>query len=82
MPTINETTGYLDDLGKRFDGSVVDLHKAMTEALEKLDGKASDPVLLAEFQRKSGDYAVMRSAQSNVVKLMKDVDMGIVSNFR
>ncbi|EHP4696095.1 type III secretion system needle filament protein MxiH, partial [Shigella flexneri] len=38
--------------------------------------------LLAEYQSKLSEYTLYRNAQSNTVKVIKDVDAAIIQNFR
>lgn len=40
-------SGYLDDVSAKFDTSVQDLQTQVTDALDKLAAKPSDPALLA-----------------------------------
>lgn len=47
-------SGYLDDVSAKFDAGVDNLQTQVTEALDKLAAKPSDPALLAAYQSKLG----------------------------
>ncbi|WP_019101639.1 type III secretion system needle complex protein, partial [Chromobacterium haemolyticum] len=51
-------------------------------ALKKLNGNPSNPQLLADYQSKLSEYNLYRNAQSNTVKVFKDIDAAIIQNFR
>lgn len=75
-------SGYLDGVSNQFDTGVSDLQGQITTALEKLSEKPSDPELLAKYQSKLSEYNLYRNAQSNTVKVFKDIDAAIIQNFR
>lgn len=79
MPT--SWSGYLDEVSAKFDKGVDNLQTQVTEALDKLAAKPSDPALLAAYQSKL-EYNLYRNAQSNTVKVFKDIDAAIIQNFR
>lgn len=62
-------SGYLDDVSAKFDTGVDNLQTQVTEALDKLAAKPSDPALLAAYQSKLSEYNLYRNAQSNTVKV-------------
>lgn len=74
--------GYLSGLSDEFDNGVASLNKELGDALEALKADPSDPQNLAEYQSRLSEYTLYRNAQSNVVKVYKDVDSAIISNFR
>ncbi|HHR5887227.1 TPA: type III secretion system needle complex protein [Providencia alcalifaciens] len=78
----NIWSGYLDDVSRTFDTGVNDLQKQVDEALDELSKKPSDPALLAQYQSKLSEYNLYRNAQSNTVKVFKDIDAAIIQNFR
>ncbi|CAG9435417.1 TPA: type III secretion system needle complex protein [Providencia alcalifaciens] len=78
----NIWSGYLDDVSRTFDTGVNDLQKQIDEALGELSKKPSDPALLAQYQSKLSEYNLYRNAQSNTVKVFKDIDAAIIQNFR
>lgn len=80
MPT--SWSGYLDEVSAKFDKGVDNLQTQVTEALDKLAAKPSDPALLAAYQSKLSGYNLYRNAQSNTVKVFKDIDAAIIQNFR
>ncbi|ETT01152.1 MULTISPECIES: type III secretion system needle complex protein [Providencia] len=78
----NIWSGYLDDVSLTFDKGVNDLQKQIDEALAELAKRPSDPALLAQYQSKLSEYNLYRNAQSNTVKVFKDIDAAIIQNFR
>lgn len=81
MPNIS-WSGYLDGVSNTFDTGVSDLQAQVTESLEKLSKSPSDPALLAAYQSKLSEYNLYRNAQSNTVKVFKDIGAAIIQNFR
>lgn len=75
-------SGYLDGISQSFDTGVEDLQKQVTDSLTELTKKPSDPQLLAKYQSKLSEYNLYRNAQSNTVKVFKDIDAAIIQNFR
>ncbi|KVP40497.1 type III secretion system protein PrgI [Burkholderia ubonensis] len=75
-------TGYLDNISKTFDTGVQDLQRQVDEALADLATSPSDPQKLALYQSKLSEYNLYRNAQSNTVKVFKDIDAAIIQNFR
>lgn len=75
-------SGYIDDISRGFDSGVQDLRDQVDQALKDLENKPSDPQLLAAYQSKLSEYNLYRNAQSNVVKVFKDIDAAIIQNFR
>ncbi|CAG9435562.1 type III secretion system needle complex protein [Providencia alcalifaciens] len=78
----NIWSGYLDDVSLTFDQGVKDLQGQIDEALKNLAARPSDPALLAQYQSKLSEYNLYRNAQSNTVKVFKDIDAAIIQNFR
>ncbi|KVN41156.1 type III secretion system needle complex protein [Burkholderia ubonensis] len=78
----NPWNGYLTELGRSFDSGVTKLNEELEQALIDLTQNPSDPALLAAYQSKLSEYSLYRNAQSNVVKVFKDIDAAIVQNFR
>ena len=75
-------SGYLDGVSNTFDTGVSDLQSQVTESLDKLSKSPSDPALLAAYQGKLSEYNLYRNAQSNTVKVFKDIGAAIIQNFR
>ena len=75
-------SGYLDGISNTFDTGVSDLQSQVTESLDKLSKSPSDPALLAAYQSKLSEYNLYRNAQSNTVKVYKDIGAAIIQNFR
>lgn len=75
-------SGYLDDISAQFDSGVQNLQQQVDDALVDLSQKPSDPQLLATYQSKLSEYNLYRNAQSNTVKVFKDIDAAIIQNFR
>ncbi|MFP7609877.1 type III secretion system needle complex protein [Serratia quinivorans] len=74
--------GFLSHQSAAFDTGVAALNDSLDAALKKLQADPSDPQNLAEYQSRLSEYTLYRNAQSNVVKVYKDVDSSIISNFR
>lgn len=74
--------GYLSNRSSTFDNGVVQLNSELELALEKLAADPSNPELLAIYQSRLSEYTLYRNAQSNVVKVYKDVGSAIITNFR
>lgn len=75
-------SGYLDDVSATFTIGVQDLQQQIDKSLAELSKKPSDPALLAAYQSKLSEYNLYRNAQSNTVKVFKDIDAAIIQNFR
>ncbi|MEN3029795.1 type III secretion system needle complex protein [Chromobacterium amazonense] len=75
-------SGYIDGISNGFDSGVKNLRSQLDQALTNLQNKPSDPQLLATYQSKLSEYNLYRNAQSNVVKVFKDIDAAIIQNFR
>ncbi|WP_279205340.1 type III secretion system needle complex protein [Obesumbacterium proteus] len=75
-------SGYLDGVSNQFDTGVQNLQQQVDDALVNLSQKPSDPQLLATYQSKLSEYNLYRNAQSNTVKVFKDIDAAIIQNFR
>lgn len=75
-------SGYLDGVSNQFDAGVQNLQQQVDDALTALTQKPSDPQLLAAYQSKLSEYNLYRNAQSNTVKVFKDIDAAIIQNFR
>lgn len=78
----NGWNGFLTSLSGRFDDGVVLLNAKLETALGALTEDPSDPQLLAQYQAALSEYTLYRNAQSNVVKVYKDVASAIITNFR
>ncbi|PTU66869.1 EscF/YscF/HrpA family type III secretion system needle major subunit [Chromobacterium sp. Panama] len=72
----------LSELSKTFDTGTSTLQKELSKALGKLNSNPSNPQLLADYQSKLSEYNLYRNAQSNTVKVFKDIDAAIIQNFR
>lgn len=79
---VPESDWTLSELSADFDKGTKTLQDELTVALEKLTVNPSNPQLLAEYQSKLSEYTLYRNAQSNTVKVIKDVDAAIIQNFR
>ncbi len=74
--------GFLTTLSDRFTTNVSELNAELSETLALLMGDPSNPQYLANYQSKLSEYTLFRNAQSNVVKVYKDVGSAIIANFR
>ncbi|EPW1928162.1 type III secretion system needle complex protein [Escherichia coli] len=79
---VPEKDWTLSELSADFDKGTKTLQDELTAALERLTVNPSNPQLLAEYQSKLSEYTLYRNAQSNTVKVIKDVDAAIIQNFR
>ncbi|MFT8209928.1 MAG: type III secretion system needle complex protein [Symbiopectobacterium sp.] len=74
--------GYLLNKSSTFDEGVTQLNSELELAIEELSKDPSNPELLAIYQSRLSEYTLYRNAQSNVVKVYKDVGSAIITNFR
>ncbi|WP_067700180.1 type III secretion system needle complex protein [Erwinia sp. ErVv1] len=74
--------GFLSATSGDFDTGVTKLNEELSEALDKLKSDPSNPEYLAKYQSRLSEYTLYRNAQSNVVKVYKDVASAIITNFR
>lgn len=74
--------GFLSEMSGPFDSGVTNLNTELDEALKLLTADPSNPELLAKYQSRLSEYTLYRNAQSNVVKVYKDVASAIITNFR
>lgn len=80
--TVPDKDWTLSSLSETFDDGTQTLQRQLTSALNALAENPSNPQLLAEYQSKLSEYTLYRNAQSNTVKVIKDVDAAIIQNFR
>lgn len=80
--TVPDKDWTLSSLSETFDDGTQTLQEQLTAALNALAENPSNPQLLAEYQSKLSEYTLYRNAQSNTVKVIKDVDAAIIQNFR
>ncbi|EGE2693323.1 EscF/YscF/HrpA family type III secretion system needle major subunit [Shigella flexneri] len=80
--TVPDKDWTLSSLSETFDDGTQTLQGQLTSALNELAKNPSNPQLLAEYQSKLSEYTLYRNAQSNTVKVIKDVDAAIIQNFR
>ncbi|WP_345831636.1 type III secretion system needle complex protein [Erwinia sp. HDF1-3R] len=74
--------GFLSAMSGDFDTGVTNLNEELSAALEHLKSDPSNPEYLAKYQSRLSEYTLYRNAQSNVVKVYKDVASAIITNFR
>ncbi|MGL5990311.1 MAG: type III secretion system needle complex protein [Plesiomonas sp.] len=72
----------LSSVSSTFDTGTAEIQNELEEALTKLSENPSDPQVLAEYQSRLSEYNLYRNAQSNTVKVFKDIDAAIIQNFR
>ncbi|CNF34351.1 type III secretion system needle filament subunit SctF [Yersinia kristensenii] len=82
VPSTPYWDGFLTSLSGRFTDGVAQLNNELSGKLSELTEDPSNPQLLAEYQAKLSEYTLFRNAQSNVVKVYKDVGAAIITNFR
>ncbi|KVO87658.1 hypothetical protein WL21_04545 [Burkholderia ubonensis] len=82
-PNPEDIKGFLVQVYDALNPMVTQLGEKELELREKMaEGGASDPAILAQYQAITSELAVARNAQSSMVKMYKDVDSGIIGNFR
>ena len=74
--------GFLTHTSDEFANGVADLNTGLQSALDDLTKDPSNPANLAAYQSLLSEYTLYRNAQSNVVKVYKDVGSAIIQNFR
>ncbi|WP_440029677.1 type III secretion system needle complex protein [Chromobacterium amazonense] len=79
---MSDWLGYLDQISNKFDAGVEDLQHQVDTALDNLTSQPSNTTYLATYQSKLSEYNLYRNAQSNVVKVFKDIDAAVIQNFR
>ncbi|QBC42525.1 type III secretion system needle complex protein [Iodobacter fluviatilis] len=81
-PAAGPWDGDLTNLSGQFNAGVTNLQTALDAALKKLQDNPGAPENLAAYQASLSEYNLYRNAQSNVVKVYKDIDAAIIQNFR
>ncbi|AUH51347.1 EscF/YscF/HrpA family type III secretion system needle major subunit [Chromobacterium sp. ATCC 53434] len=77
------STGWsLSDMSGEFDDKTASLQAELKTALADLTANPSNPKTLADYQSKLSEYNLYRNAQSNTIKVFKDIDAAIIQNFR
>lgn len=72
----------LSGLSSTFDTGTAVIQSELEKALNALSANPSDPQVLAQYQSRLSEYNLYRNAQSNTVKVFKDIDAAIIQNFR
>ena len=80
--TIPKDTGYLSKVSGGFEAGAQDMMEEMNKAEAELKADPSNPAVLANFQAKLQEYTLFRSAQTSVVKALKDTCAGIIQTYR
>lgn len=75
-------TGYISNMSLGFEQGTESLRKALDDALTVLQKDPSNPANLASYQSALSEYTLYKNAQSNVVKSFRDIDQGIIANFK
>ena len=73
---------YLDDTAERFEIGAKNLMEMLKTAQTKMEEDPSNPSTLAAYQAKLQAYTLFRNAQTNTVKVYKDIGSAIIQNFR
>ncbi|MFH5255799.1 EscF/YscF/HrpA family type III secretion system needle major subunit [Burkholderia semiarida] len=82
-PPAGTLNGFLIGIHSSIDAAMAPIMKKEEELREKMaEGSISDPTLLAQYQAVTSELAIARNTQSSVIKMFKDIDSGIVGNFR
>ncbi|EKC7685916.1 type III secretion system needle filament subunit SctF [Salmonella enterica] len=80
-PSVDDTC-YLATKSQEFDQNVVSLMDGLKKAEEALEKDPSNPAVLARYQARLQDYTLFRNAQTNTIKVYKDIGAAIIQNFR
>ena len=75
-------TGYISNMSLGFEQGTQDLRQSLDDALAVLQNDPSNPANLAAYQSALSEYTLYKNAQSNVVKSFRDIDQGIIANFK
>ncbi|WP_413594890.1 type III secretion system needle filament subunit SctF [Citrobacter youngae] len=75
-------SGYISNMALGFEQGTQDLRTALDDALTTLQKDPSNPANLAAYQSALSEYTLYKNAQSNVVKSFRDIDQGIIANFK
>ncbi|MES3566920.1 type III secretion system needle filament subunit SctF [Citrobacter freundii] len=75
-------TGYISNMSLGFEQGTQDLRLSLDQTLEVLQKDPSNPGNLAAYQSALSEYTLYKNAQSNVVKSFRDIDQGIIANFK
>jgi type III secretion protein F len=79
-PNPDSTTEWLSN---QFTNSVFGMYSKMMASLEAISQTdASSPGDLANFQVDMSNFTLIRNAQTNAVKSLKDIDSSTISNYR
>ncbi len=73
---------YITNMSLGFESGTEDLRSELDKALYNLQQDPSNPANLAAYQSALSAYTLFRNAQSNVVKSFRDIDQGIIANFK
>ncbi|VVP32692.1 hypothetical protein PS865_04445 [Pseudomonas fluorescens] len=69
---------FIGEQGDAFETAAQGLKQKLDEALTNLAGDASSPTYLAAYQAAFSSYTVFRNAQTNTIKVWKEIDTTII----
>ena len=65
-----------------FEDGAATLFDKLQVATDTLHKDPSSPAALADYQAALSSYSLLRNAQSNTIKAIKDIAAAIIANFR
>ncbi len=71
---------YINHISNKFADGVVGLEAELEKSLNALAADPSNPVTLAQYQAQLAGYTLYRTAQSETVKKLEQIDMAIARN--
>jgi type III secretion protein F len=72
---------HMHRISNAFTNGMVTLQAELEKSLAALASDPTNPVTLAQYQANISTVTLYRNAQSNTVKVLKDIDMNTIRNF-
>jgi len=75
--------GFIEHVGDDLEEGLKDLNTQYQDALTAIKdpAKASDPGALAKYQECLGEYQAFQNVRTSMIKVFRDMDLGIISNY-
>ncbi|PES54781.1 EscF/YscF/HrpA family type III secretion system needle major subunit [Bacillus thuringiensis] len=65
-----------------FEEAAITLNKSVSDALNLLASNPSDSNILTDYSSRLSEYTLYRHAEAATIKMLKEVDASIISNFK
>jgi type III secretion protein F len=78
---VQPETILMHKVSNAFTTGMVTLQAELEKSLAALASDPTNPVTLAQYQANISTVTLYRNAQSNTVKVLKDIDMNTIRNF-